>query len=76
MVIYNGMKNLAAFGISYAIVPWNESAGYSIPFIVMAVILFVAHLAMLLLYVKGEEIRQWSTSKYRTAEMSHHGDNF
>ncbi|KAK5421905.1 hypothetical protein LTR06_000162 [Exophiala xenobiotica] len=76
MVIYNGMKNLAAFGINYAIIPWNTSAGYTVPFVVLAVILAVAHVPMLVIYFKGEAIRQWSAQKFRTARTSHHGDAF
>lgn len=76
MVIYNGMKNLAAFGISYAIVPWNTSAGYSVPFGVMAVILFMAHLLMVLNYFKGEALRSWTAGRFKTAKVTHHGDAF
>jgi hypothetical protein len=76
MVIYNGMKNLAAFGISYAIVPWNTSAGYSVPFGVLAVVLFVAHLLMLVVYLKGEALRRWTAQRFVTARTSHHGDAF
>ncbi|OAP63485.1 hypothetical protein AYL99_02712 [Fonsecaea erecta] len=76
MVIDNGMKNLAAFGISYAIVPWNTSAGYSIPFAVMAVILFVAHLLMAVVYLKGEAMRKWSAQRFESARTTHHGDAF
>ncbi|KIX06196.1 uncharacterized protein Z518_04170 [Rhinocladiella mackenziei CBS 650.93] len=76
MVIYNGMKNLAAFGISYAIVPWNTSAGYTVPFVVMAVILFVAHLLMVLVYCRGEALRRWAAERFETAKDTHHGDAF
>jgi len=76
MVIFNGMKNCAAFGISYAIVPWNTSAGYSIPFGVLAVILFVAHLLMLINYLKGADLRRWAAERFETARESHHGDAF
>ena len=76
MVIYNGMKNLAAFGISYAIVPWNTSAGYSIPFGVLAVVVFVGHLPMLLTYFKGEVIRQWTFRKFTTGKTAQHGETF
>ncbi|EXJ74239.1 uncharacterized protein A1O5_02535 [Cladophialophora psammophila CBS 110553] len=76
MVIDNGMKNLAAFGISYAIVPWNTSAGYTVPFAVMAVILLVAHLLMALVYFKGEQMRKWSAQHFESARTTHHGDAF
>lgn len=76
MVIYNGMKNLAAFGINYAIIPWNTSAGYTVPFVVLAVILLVAHVPMLVVYFRGEAIRQWSARRFVTAKTSHHGDAF
>ena len=74
MVIYNGMKNLAAFGISYAIIPWNISAGYTVPFVVMAVILVVAHLLMFLVWLKGEAMRKWTSERFATAQTVHHGD--
>lgn len=76
MVIYNGMKNLASFGISYAIVPWNTSAGYSVPFGVLAAVLFVAHLLMALCYFKGEAMRRWAANRFETARSTHHGDAF
>lgn len=76
MVIFNGMKNCAAFGISYAIVPWNTRDGYSIPFGVLAVVLFVAHLLMLLNYLKGESLRKWAAGRFETAKSTHHGEAF
>ncbi|ETI25799.1 hypothetical protein G647_02573 [Cladophialophora carrionii CBS 160.54] len=76
MVIDNGMKNLAAFGISYAIVPWNTSAGYTVPFVVMAVILLVAHLLMALVYFRGKQMREWTARKFTTTGPVHRGDAF
>jgi hypothetical protein len=76
MVIYNGVKNLAAFGISYAIIPWNTSAGYSVPFGVLAVIVFVAHLLMLVCYWKGEALRRWTAERFETGKATAHGDTF
>ncbi|KEF59711.1 uncharacterized protein A1O9_04557 [Exophiala aquamarina CBS 119918] len=76
MVIFNGMKNCAAFGISYAIVPWNTSAGYSVPFGGLAVVLFVAHVLMLVNYFKGEALRKWAAERFETARATHHGDAF
>lgn len=76
MVIDNGMKNLAAFGISYAIVPWNTSAGFTVPFVVLAVILLVAHLLMALVYFKGEAMRAWTAGRFASAGETSHGDAF
>ena len=76
LVILNGFKNLAAFGISYAIVPWNMSAGYAIPFGVLAAIVFTAHFPVFIMWWKGEQIRAWSATIWDEAKPSHHGDTF
>lgn len=76
MVIVNGIKNLAAFGISYAIIPWNTSAGYTIPFVAMAMIVLGAHLVMVVVYFRGERIRNWTAERFVTARETHHGDAF
>lgn len=76
MVVYNGVKNLAAFGISYAIVPWNTSAGYTIPFVVLAVILLVSHGFMAVCYWKGKAMREWTAARFETGKETAHGDAF
>jgi predicted Na+-dependent transporter len=76
MVIDNGMKNLAAFGISYAIVPWNTSSGYTVPFVVMAAIFLVAHLLLAVVYFKGQAMRTWTEERFNSASATHHGDAF
>lgn len=76
MVVYNGVKNLAAFGISYAIVPWNTASGYTVSFSVLAVILFVAHLPIALCYWKGQEMREWTAARFATGQQTAHGDTF
>lgn len=76
MVVYNGVKNLAAFGISYAIVPWNTASGFTIPFVVLAVILFVSHGFMAICYWKGREMRQWTAERFETGKKTAHGDAF
>jgi hypothetical protein len=76
LVIQNGFKNIAAFGISYAIVPWNNASGYAIPFGVLAVIVFLAHVPVFVLWKKGPEIRGWSGKMWEAARPSQHGDSF
>jgi hypothetical protein len=76
LVIFNGTKNFAAFGITYGVIRWNSSAGYKIPFLVMAAILLVAHLTMLTLYFTGAELRRWSAKRFVTARSTQHGDSF
>ena len=76
LVIVNGFKNLAAFGISYAIIPWNTNAGYTVPFVVLGCLCFAFHLLILLLWWKGETIRAWSASRFVEARETHHGDHF
>lgn len=50
MIIVNGFKNFAAFGVSFAIVPWTTRSGYAIPLGVLAAIVVVGHLLMVLCY--------------------------
>lgn len=69
MVILHGVKNLASFALSYAIVPWNTAAGYTIPFVVMAILMLVAHLLMGLCYWKGDAIRRWTTEQLGTHDV-------
>jgi uncharacterized membrane protein YjgN (DUF898 family) len=76
LVIFNGTKNFAAFGITYAVIPWNLTAGYTIPFVVMAAILVFAHLLIVVLYFKGASIRAWSAKRFVAARSTHHGDAF
>lgn len=76
LVVVNGFKNLAAFAISYAIIPWNTNSGYTIPFGVLGAIIGGIHLLMLLLWWKGQAIRKWTARKYKEAEETHHGETF
>ena len=76
LVVVNGFKNVAAFGISYAIIPWNTSAGYAVPFGVLAAIIAVAHMLMAALWWKGKTIRAWTARKYDDAKETHHGEAF
>jgi hypothetical protein len=76
LVIVNGFKNFAAFGISYAIVPWNTSAGFGEPFGVLAALVLVAHIPIFILWWKGAQIREWSGKIWKSARPSHHGDAF
>lgn len=75
MVVFNGIKNIATFAISYAVVPWN-SKGFTEPFVVLAVLLFVAHFLVLAMYLKGETIRHWTAERFVTGRETHHGDAF
>ncbi|MCJ1301128.1 hypothetical protein MMC08_003927 [Hypocenomyce scalaris] len=76
LVIFNSTKNIAAFCITYAVIPWNASAGYTVPFVVMAAILLFAHLLMLGLYFFGGKLRIWSAKRFIAARDTHHGDAF
>jgi hypothetical protein len=76
LVIVNGFKNVAAFSISYAIIPWNTSSGYAVPFGVLGVIVFLAHVLIALLWWKGEAIRAWTAKRYDEAKETHHGEVF
>ncbi|EXJ59425.1 uncharacterized protein A1O5_12306 [Cladophialophora psammophila CBS 110553] len=76
MVVFNGVKNIATFAISYAIIPWNTSAGYSIPFIVLGLLLLAGHLLVGLIYWKGEAMRHWTATKFESGKETHHGDAF
>jgi hypothetical protein len=76
MVIFNGIKNFAAFGATYAIVPWITRSGYTVPFVVMAIIFFMAHMEMVFLFFKGAAIRSWSATKFDKAKKTAHGDAF
>lgn len=76
LVIMNGLKNFAAFGISYAVVPWNTKSGYSISFGVLAIISVVAHLPILIFWWRGARIRAWSEKVWKEARPTHHGDCF
>ncbi|KAF7548686.1 hypothetical protein G7046_g8592 [Stylonectria norvegica] len=53
LVMLNALKNFAAFGIVYAVTPWNTHSGYTAAFGCLAAILFVAHIPVVLLYYKG-----------------------
>ena len=76
LVIFNSTKNLAAFAITYAVIPWNISAGYTTPFVVLAVILLFAHLLMVASYFNGGSIRPWSAQRFVAGRETHHGDTF
>ena len=75
-VIVNGLKNVAAFGISYAIIPWNMSAGYAVPFGALAAVVFAAHSIILVLWWKGAAIRRWTAVRFVDAQETHHGETF
>jgi hypothetical protein len=74
MVPFNGVKNVAAFAISYAIIPWNTKAGYTIPFVVLGILLLVAHLVVGLVWWKGEAMRSWTEKRLSTGKRKHHGE--
>jgi hypothetical protein len=60
LVIFHGTKTFAAFGITYAVIPWNATAGYTVPFVTLAAVLLFAHLLILGLYFTGARVRAWS----------------
>lgn len=66
LVMLNALKNLTAFGLVYAVTPWNTHSGYAVAFGCLAVILFFAHLPLLLLYFKGANMRLWEARKFHT----------
>lgn len=74
MVPFNGVKNIAAFAISYTIIPWNTNAGYTIPFIVLGILLLMAHLIVGLVWWKGGAMRSWTEEKLSTGQRKHHGE--
>jgi hypothetical protein len=76
LVVLNGVKNIAAFGISYAVFPWVLSAGYVTPFVVMSMIVLLSYLLVALLYFMGPKLRRWAEARFETAKPSRHGDTF
>jgi hypothetical protein len=76
LVIINGFKNLAAFGISYAIIVWNNASGYAISFGVLGVIVFLAHVLAGVLWWKGDKIRRWTANKFEDGKETYHGEVF
>ncbi len=76
LVIVNGFKPWASFGLSYALVPWNTASGYAIPFGVLAVIAFSAYIPLAIFWWKGVQIRAWTEKIWKDARPTHHGDAF
>lgn len=76
LVVLNGLKNWSAFGIVYAVTPWNTHSGYAVSFGCLAVILFVFHIPMLVLWAWGEKIRKWQAERFDSAKENHHGATF
>ena len=76
LVVLNGLKNLTAFGLVYAVVPWNGTSGYAVSFGSLAVILFAFHVPMLVLYYKGQAIHKWQAQKFVTGRPADHGKGF
>lgn len=76
IVVLNGVKNIATFAISYAIVSWNILASFTIPFVVLGVLLIVAHILALFLYFAGARLRRWQADKFVTGCSKYHGESF
>ncbi|KAL6251955.1 hypothetical protein RBB50_002165 [Rhinocladiella similis] len=76
LVMLNGLKNLSAFGLVYAVTPWNTYSGYAISFGGLAVILFAFHLPIVILWWKGAAIRQWQQVRWHSATVAVHGEGF
>lgn len=64
LVMLNALKNLTAFGLVYAVTPWNSHSGYAVAFGCLAAILFFAHLPLLLLYLRGANMQRWEARKF------------
>lgn len=76
LVVLNALKNLTAFGLVYAVTPWNTHSGYAVSFGSLGVILFVFHLPMLVLYLKGPSIRAWQWEHLKSSRAGVHGEGF
>ena len=76
LVIFNGVKNFAGFGITYAVFPWTAASGFTIPFVVLAMIVLVAHLLILALVFVGPRVRKWTARHFVTGRSTQHGDAF
>lgn len=76
LVLLNGLKNLSAFVLVYAVNPWNTTSGYAVAFGCLAVIVFACHVPMLLLYMKGKSIRDWQLRRFASARSTAHGEGF
>lgn len=76
LVVQNGFKNFATFGISYAVIPWTQAKGYAEPFGVLGALVFAGHIPLFVLWWKGRQIREWSGKIWKEARPSHHGDAF
>ncbi|OAP53744.1 hypothetical protein AYL99_12082 [Fonsecaea erecta] len=76
LVVLNGVKNFAAFGISYAVFPWVLSAGYVTPFVVLSMVVLFSYLLLALLYFTGPRMRRWTAARFETGKASKHGDTF
>ena len=57
MIVVNAFKNFAAFGVSFAIVPWTTKSGYAIPLGVLAAVIAVGHLFMVMCYYFTNDLR-------------------
>jgi hypothetical protein len=64
LVMLNALKNLTAFGLVYAVTPWNTHSGYAVSFGCLAVILFIAHSPVLLLYYKGSAMQSYESQRF------------
>ena len=76
LVMFHGVKNFAGFGITYAVFPWTAASGFTIPFVVLAMILLAGHIPMAVLYFIGPAVRKWTAAKFVTGRPSKHGDAF
>jgi hypothetical protein len=76
LVVLNGLKNFSAFGLVYAVTPWNEHSGYAVAFGCLGVILFVFHIPMFILWKWGDKIRKWQAGKFTSAKENEHGASF
>jgi hypothetical protein len=73
LVVLNGLKNLTAFGLVYAATPWNSTSGYAVSFGCLAVILFLFHAPMLVLFFRGPTIRKWQADRFAAGHVADRG---
>lgn len=65
LLLINGMKNVVAFGITFAASPWVESMGYDGALGMMAGVSFVVLLGAVPMWWFGKSLRHVTSTKLR-----------
>ncbi|KAI4854085.1 MFS general substrate transporter [Aureobasidium sp. EXF-8845] len=69
LLVVNGLKNVAAFGIAHGVIPWVTTSGYKETWLQVFGALTGIYLGVLMLvvpfYFFGERIRHWSSGALR-----------